>query len=220
MSVRQAGRVRPGALVLLNGPLDNPDWWASAAIALSQSDYTVLAPGAGATGPPYAVGWIASIAAQLQTAAPAGPLVFVGHGNAGPLLPALARAQRAAGRRTGGYVFVDATLPRAGEPSHLDVLSTADPALGQKVHDALHEESALWPPDAPQPQPHDFWTEPLPMAVDWPDAPCAYLVTGAEPPGTGKIDFWSRSAHARGWDVAENADVVAGLTEIVRSMSG
>lgn len=212
--------MRPGALVLLSGPLDSPDWWASAAGALSRSGHTVLTPRAGADVPPYAVGWLASAAGSLHAAAPQGPLVFVGHGSAGPLLPALARTQRVAGRRTGGYVFVDATLPRAGQPSHLDLLGAADAGLGSSAHDALHEPAGLWPPDAARPQPHDFWTEPLPMAVDWPDAPCAYLSTGSGSTGAGEIDFWSRSARARGWAVAENPDVVAGLTELVLSMPG
>ena len=43
----------------------------------------------------------------------------------------------------------------------------------------------------------DFFTEPLPVAADWPDAPCGYLRLSA---GYAQP---MRSARSRGWPVVE-----------------
>jgi len=55
--------------------------------------------------------YVAGTALQIGAADPRTPLVLVAHGLAGPLMPALGGAQRAAHRLVGGYVFVDAELP-------------------------------------------------------------------------------------------------------------
>lgn len=58
--------------------------------------------------------YVAGSALAIAAAAPEAPLVLVGHGPAGPLLPSLGGAQKAAKRLVGGYVFLDADLPAHG----------------------------------------------------------------------------------------------------------
>ncbi|WP_053204854.1 hypothetical protein [Jiangella muralis] len=211
--------MQPGAVVVVSGPLGP---WAGGPRP-SSVPYPVVVAAPVAERRPYAVSWLADAARRLLAATPASPLVLVAHGTAGPLLPALARAQRAAGRRVGGYVFADATLPRPGAPSHLDLLRAADGPAADAAHDALHGSGAVWPPDAAHPGDHDFWTERLPPAPDWPDAPCGYLHTGAAVPGVGPGGFWARSAAARGWPVhtmAGGDDVTAALAGVIDALPG
>ncbi|PZF84018.1 hypothetical protein [Jiangella anatolica] len=211
--------MQPGAVVIVSGPLGP---WTGGPPP-STAPYPVVVAAPVADRPPYSVSWLAAASRHLLAAAPASPLVLVAHGTAGPLLPALARTQRAAGRRIGGYVFADATLPRPGAPSHLDLLRAADGAAADAAHDALHASDAGWPPEAAHPGGHDFWTERLPPAPDWPDAPCAYLRTGADVPGVGPPDFWARSAAARGWPVTtltDGDDVAAALADVIAGLPG
>lgn len=211
--------MQPAAVVVVSGPLGP---WAGGP-APSTVPYPVVVAAPVAERRPYAVSWLADAARRLLAATPASPLVLVAHGTSGPLLPALARAQRAAGRRVGGYVFADATLPRPGAPSHLDLLRAADGAAADATHDVLHTDGAVWPPDAAHPGDHDFWTERLPPAPDWPDAPCGYLHTGAAVPGVGPGDFWARSAAARGWPVhtmTGGEDVTAALAATIAALPG
>lgn len=211
--------MQPAAVVVVSGPLGP---WAGGP-APSTVPFPVVVAAPVAERRPYAVSWLADAARRLLAATPASPLVLVAHGTAGPLLPALARAQRAAGRRVGGYVFADATLPRPGAPSHLDLLRAADGAAADAAHDVLHTDGAVWPPDAAHPGDHDFWTERLPPAPDWPDAPCGYLHTGAAVPGVGPGDFWARSAAARGWPVhtmTGGEDVTAALAATIAALPG
>ncbi len=55
--------------------------------------------------------YVAGAALRIGAADPRAPLVLVAYGAAGPALPALGGAQRAAHRMVGAYVFVDAELP-------------------------------------------------------------------------------------------------------------
>ena len=210
--------MRPGTVILVSGPADAPDHWQRMNLDLPGSE--IVTPLSDDTGRPYAVAWIAAVARPLHTLELRGPLVMVGHGTAGPLLPALARTQRAAGNVIGGYVFVDASLPRPGSPSHLDLIRAADQDLADAAHTALHEPGHLWPPDAPRPRDHEFWAEKLPVAPDWPDAPCAYVHTGAGAPGTGPTDFWARSARSRDWAVWEDTMDTRLLAAVVDALPG
>lgn len=95
----------PGTLVLLGfPPLRTPYDELRAAghdpLAADPAD-------APETGPRY----VAGAALRIGAAAPRTPLVLVAYGAAGPALPALGGAQRAAHRLVGAYVFVDAELP-------------------------------------------------------------------------------------------------------------
>lgn len=211
-------------LVLVSGPLDAPGWWDVATPALSSFDLPVTAPQDLSDGPLFGVSWIASVAQSLHASGVDGPLVMVAHGCAGPLLPALARTQRAGGRQIGAYVFVDATLPRPGPTTHLDLLRAAAPAEADRAHDRLHEPGGTWPeepaPSGVRPRDHQFWTETLPPAIDWPDAPCAYVRTGEPAAGCGDTAFWARSARSRGWPVTEDADVVSAVRQAIGQLPG
>lgn len=138
----------PGTLILLPDPDETVDPWAGVPVELRASAVEVPSAAlAAATGMHYVVRASLFIAA----AAPRAPLTLVGRGGAGPLLPAIAAAQRAAHRRVGGYVFLDAALP--GQ------------AHGHDHHGAAAEPAGL---------------EAIPAPVDWPDAPCGYLRTSEE----------------------------------------
>lgn len=202
---------------MLPSLIEVPDWWSGAALARPEHQAVVVEP---PVAPPFSVAWIASVAGILRATPAAGPLIVVGHGLAGPLLPAVARTQRAGGRRIGGYVFVDATLPRPGRSSHLDLLRAAAAETADAAHHALHGPDSRWPLDADRPQSHDFWTESLPPAVDWPDAPCAYVRVDETVPGVGPTAFWARSARSRGWPTHDGADLASLLTEAIDGLPG
>ncbi|AYY11767.1 hypothetical protein EF847_02520 [Actinobacteria bacterium YIM 96077] len=235
--------MKPETLVVVSGPVDPRDWWEPLTADLLAADLPITAPRDACEQAPYGIAWIASIARVLHSSSLDSPLVIAGHGTAGPLLPALAGTQQVAGRHVGGYVFVDATLPRPGPTSHLDLLQAAAPDEGEAAHEHLHQPGATWPlppalPDTPgntpgadgqhgemhaRPRDHDFWTETLPPATDWPDAPCAYVQTGQAAPGCGDIAFWARSAQARGWTVIDdthNADLGRAIRAAVEALPG
>lgn len=211
----------PGTVVLVPGPVDPPDWWAGPAGDLAAAGYHVMAPRVAVSDPPYSVSWIAGAARPLHASDVPTPILLVAHGTAGPLLPALARTQRAARRHVGGYVFVDAALPRPGGQSHLDLLRAADPAAADQVHDALHRGTALSQVAHPLAADHGFWTERLPPAIDWPDSPCAYVRTGASDPATGPTEWWARTAGQRGWLVDDSGGELSGvLVDVIRRLPG
>lgn len=181
----------------------------------------VIAPELVAGSPPYAVGWVAGMARPLHAMAVPTPLALVAHGTAGPLLPALARTQRAARRAVGGYVFVDASLPRPGAQTHLDLLRAADADAADRIHASLHDGAASAPDEPPLAADHAFWSEPLPATVDWPDAPCAYVRSGSDVRGVGPTQWWARSAEQRGWLVDDSARELAEIVaDIIERLAG
>ncbi|GAA3236797.1 hypothetical protein [Actinocorallia longicatena] len=95
----------PGTLILLGDDL--PD---SLAGDLRGRGHHVIAPRP--SDPPSGNHrYVAGCALEIAAGAPASPLVLVAGGDAGPLVPSLALAQRAAKRTIGAYVFLDADLP-------------------------------------------------------------------------------------------------------------
>jgi thioesterase domain-containing protein len=140
-------------------------------------------------------------------------VVLVGHSGAGPLLPQVAQTQRAAGRAVGGYLFLDAGLPRPGA-TRLDLLDAEDRDMAAAFRAHL-EAGGVFPdwsdedllPTLPladqrttvlaglRPRPLAFFTEVLPHPDDWPDAPCGYLRTSES------YVHWARVATLRGWAV-------------------
>jgi hypothetical protein len=105
----------------------------------------------------------------------------VAHGDAGPLLPPIGAAQRAAHRLVGAYVFGDAELPRAAPRPRRGY---ADGEVPAGV--TLRTRGA------------EFFAEEPPMPQDWPDAPCGYLRTSA------RHEDQAGQARMRGWEVAEH----------------
>ena len=170
--------------------------------------------------PPYAAGFVARAALQVRAAAADGPVLLVAHSGAGYLLPLLGSARRAARARVVGYLFLDAGLPPARPASRLDLLraelsdAAADEFAGLLAaggsfpvwsDDDLRE---LVPADGPRaslvgslrPRGADFFAEPVPVAPDWPDAPCGLLRL------SGSYDGAARLAGLRGWPVLLGPD--------------
>lgn len=169
----------PGTLVLLHSPLTTASAWGSLPAALGAYD-VVVPEVTGDDRPPYAGRYVAHAALEIAAARVRPPLVLVAHGDAGPLLPPIGAAQRAAHRLVGAYVFLDAELPRpvrAGRSGH-----TAEEVPAGVT---LRSRGA------------DFFAEEPPMAPDWPDAPCGYLRTSA-----GR-ERQAGQARLRGWPVIE-----------------
>src|SRR5689334_24008085 len=102
----------PGTLVLLHSPLTTASAWGSLPDALAGL-HVVVPEIADDDRPPYAGRYVARAALEITAAGVTPPVVLVAHGDAGPLLPPIGAAQRAAHRLVGGYLFVDAELPKA-----------------------------------------------------------------------------------------------------------
>nr|WP_245627659.1 hypothetical protein [Actinomadura oligospora] len=191
------------------------------------------------------VRYVARASLIIAATAPDVPLVLVGHGSAGPLLPAIATAQRAAHRPVGGYVFVDASLPRAarafqdhshatepalpsaqaGAPVNAHGPGEAHPHVHMNGH-APHRNSAP-PGQAEPPARVPVAGPPAPVPADWPDAPCGYLRTHADrtatPPqdGADSRDQAVREASLRGWTVVQHeppAAVAQTLSELIATL--
>jgi len=71
-----------------------------------------------------------------------------------------------------------------------------------------------------RPRPLDFFTEPLPVPEDWPDAPCSYLQLSDAYAGaarTAALRGWTvrrREAH-HFWALSDSEDFVAELTSLL-----
>ncbi|MFJ9556073.1 hypothetical protein ACIRPH_19820 [Nocardiopsis sp. NPDC101807] len=157
--------------------------------------------------PPHAARYVARASLEINRLVAAdAPTALVAEGDAGPLLGAVGAAQRAAHRPVFGYVLVDAFLPQPGSADREGLVRSQSP------------EGAA-PPGAPRPgEPAAYRTERLPVAADWPDAPCAYLLTD---PAFAHV---ARLAGMRGWTVRETdpdgaAEALARLLVGLRGMS-
>ena len=172
----------PGTVVLLHAPGATAASWGDLPEMLRSYGLDVVAPDVtDATGPRY----IARVSLIITATDPAVPLVLVAHGAAGPLLPGISLAQRAAHRPVAGFVFVDADLPRRGRHDH----------------------------GAPE--------DTLPMAPDWPEAPCGYLRTHADQSAASGHGEALREARLRGWQVTDHeppATVAQSLSELVAEL--
>jgi hypothetical protein len=194
----------PGTLILLGSPLLAPGSWAELPDALEGGepaldvlDVSVLDDGT----PPFGQRYLTSVVLALGVARPVGPLVLVAHSGAGPLLPGVGRAVRAAGHRVAGYVFIDAGLPGSGLVNRLDLLRIEGAERAAALQALLDAGGRFpdWtlPAVVTRPRAHAFFEEPLPTSDDWPDAPCGFLRASAEYAAA------ARSARARGWPVVE-----------------
>ncbi|MGI8330002.1 hypothetical protein ACRYCC_08545 [Actinomadura scrupuli] len=175
----------PGTLVLLHDPADTAAGWGPLPETLRSYGLDVVAPDVrGVEGMRY----VARAALVIAATAPTAPLVLVGHGAVGPLLPSIAVAQRAAHRPVGGYVFLDARLPQARRAPQI-----ADPAQGHG-----HGHGGRTAPEVPVPE-------------DWPEAPCGYLQLSTA------YDQEARQAGLRGWPVAtaEQPDVAQAMHKLI-----
>ena len=214
-----------GSLVLLHSPLVGVESWGRLPEALARRGVPAEAVAvAGDDRPPFAERYVrGAVEGVLALRERAGPVlaghsrtgpVLVGHSGAGPLLAAVGTRLRAAGHPCAGYLFCDAGLPQDGA-SRLDLLAVEDRAMAEAFRADL-EQGGRFPewgdadlaPLVPDPaaraalvgslRPRGlaFFTEPLPAAAGWPDAPCGFLRLSAA------YDGWAATAAARGWPTA------------------
>jgi hypothetical protein len=205
-----------GTLVLLHSPLVGVESWGSLPEALTRGGVEAVAvPVGGDDRPPFAGRYVeGAVAGTLEAAPRHGPLVLVGHSGAGPLLGAVGAGLAASGRPAGGYLFCDAGLPRDGA-TRLELLAAEDAGMATAFRAEL-ERGGRFPawgdaelaPLVPDPaaraalvrslRPRDlaFFTEPLPPAPGWPDAPCGFLRLSPA------YDTWAGAAAAEGWPTA------------------
>lgn len=187
----------PGTLVLLHSPLTTASAWGGLPEALGARHHVVVPEITDDDRPPYAGRYVARAALEITAAGARPPVVLVAHGGAGPLLPPIGAAQRAAHRLVGGYVFVDAELPAPAGTTRLDQARASGPG-SEEFPNAGGTFPDRNPPEGVtlRPRGEDFFAEELPMPQDWPDAPCGYLRTSAAYEGH------ARRARLRGWAVA------------------
>ncbi|MFI6515199.1 hypothetical protein ACIBF1_06500 [Spirillospora sp. NPDC050679] len=181
----------PGSLVLLHAPLGSAGAWGDLPEMVRSYGFDVIAPDV-----PDAAGarYVARASLIIAAAYPSVPLVLVGHGAAGPLLPAIALAQRAAHRGVGGYVFIDADLPRSRRPFDHDHGEDAAPAV---------------------PVPDDWPDAPCGYLRTHADR-------AAEPDGAGADRAEAlREARLRGWPMVQHeppAAVAQALSELIATL--
>ena len=180
-------------VVLVHSPLVGPITWMPVAEELSQLGVEVLVPSLtdhGGDEQPFWRQHAEAVVRPLTSVPDSRPLILVGHSGAGPLLPAIAHA---AGHPVAAYLFVDAGLPEDGQ-SRLDLMEKEDPGFASQLHAHLtaggrfptwsEDDLRAEIPDAGlrrgvvaevRPRGHAFFTEPIPVFTDWPDAPRGYL---------------------------------------------
>lgn len=208
-------------LVLAHSPLTGPEAWGRLptvlrARAAGVLDDVVVVAVRDDEEPPYAGRYVARAALQVRDAVGAARTLLVGHSGAGYLLPHLGAARRAARAPVAGYVFLDAGLPPSRPTSRLDLMRSEDPTYADELEPHLMRGGRfpdwtdddlrdLVPDDAARaalvgslrPRDHDFFTEPIGVAPDWPDAPCGFLRLSPAYDGAARL------ARARGWPVVE-----------------
>jgi hypothetical protein len=233
-------------LVLLHSPLTTADAWGSLPDQLRSLGWDVVAPNIDTDdAPPYAGRYVAAAAQAVLGSVGSGACVLVGHSGAGPLLPQIGFARNAAQRPVSGYLLVDAMLPRVARTStRLDVMRLEDGAAAARLAEHLEGGGAFpeWT-DAElsgeitdpaaratvlatlRPRRLDFFTEPLPLPEDWPDAPVTYLQLSAaydQPAATARLRGWPvRTVPSHHFAAVTNpAEVAPALDELVRQMVG
>ena len=214
----------PGSYVLAHSPLTGPAAWGKLPTLLREQAHEVVVINVQDDDePPFAERYLMRARAQIGAAELAPPTILVAHSGAGPLLPLIMtpppRAHRPGnhGRevaRPRGYVFLDAGIPRPGQPSRMDLLREEDGSLATEFLESLRAGTRFpaWTIDdladivpaiadrvaliqSLRPRGWDFFTEPLPPLDAWPDAPCGYLRTSPA------YDYSSDTAVQRGWPV-------------------
>lgn len=200
-------------LVLAHSPLTGPEAWGALPADLSRRGHQVVVVEVrDDDAAPFASRYVARAALQVRDACDDARTVLVGHSGAGYLLPLLGAARRSARAPVAAYVFLDAGLPPSRPSSRLDLLRAEAPDLADELGPHLagggtfpdwtgDDLRDLVPDDALRAalvaglrrRGADFFTEALPVAPDWPDAPCGFLRLS---PG---YDDPARLAGQRGW---------------------
>lgn len=183
----------PLTYVLLHSPLVGPLTWRLVADEIRQYGLNVVLPvlrDSPQPGEPFWQQHSHSVAQALTRVSRDTLVSLVAHSGAGPLLPAI---RQSIALPIHAYVFVDAGIPRDGL-SRLDLMKSEDPAWAAELQRELERGGRFpdWSMDDLQeiipderlrsqmvaqihPRGLDFFTEPIPVFREWPDAPCAYI---------------------------------------------
>jgi hypothetical protein len=211
-------------VVLAHSPLTDATAWGALPDALrSRGREVVVLDVTDDDDPPFAARYVARAALQVRDALDGAPAVLIGHSGAGYLLPLLGAARRAARARVSAYLFLDAGLPPTRPTSRLELLrvevvDTAPDLAGQLgAYLAGGGTYPDWTDEDLRPEITDdgtratlvgsirrrdeaFFTEPVPVAPDWPEAPCGFLQLSSSYGGP------ARQAGLRGWPVAGSGE--------------
>jgi len=171
-----------------------------------------------------------SVARDLRELSLAYGLVLVGHSGAGPILPAI---RQFLNHSVEAYVFVDAGIPIDGF-SRLDLMKSEDPEWARQLEEELlnGQHYPTWTADdlrdiipdedlrqklasEIKPRSMEFFSEPIPVFDEWPEAPCVYIKFSSA------YDKVSERVKEAGWPIYElkaghfhmlvNASMVADL---------
>jgi hypothetical protein len=137
----------PGSYVLAHSPLTGPAAWGKLPTLLQeQAREVVVINVQDDDEPPFAERYVMRARIQIGAAELAPPTILVAHSGAGPMLPLIMapppRAQRPGNHRRevaqpAGYVFLDAGIPRLGQPSRIDLLREEDGSLATEFLESL-----------------------------------------------------------------------------------
>jgi hypothetical protein len=180
--------------VLIHSPLVGALTWSLVANEMRQRGLDVIVPVLNDfpdSKQPYWEQHTASISLAFLDIPENVPVVLVAHSGAGPLLPVI---RESIPNLVEAYVFVDAGLPQ-NNATRLDMMKSEDSDWAQEFQTLLEagEKFPNWnndvireivPDDSLReqliaeihPRALDFFTEPIPVFDDWPDAPCVYIL--------------------------------------------
>jgi len=233
-------------VVLLHSPLTSATAWGRLPQVLRTRGLDVVVPEVlDDDEPPYAGRYVGRAAVQLRAILGSSRSVLVAHSGAGGLMPQLGLARQAAGGPVSGYVFLDAGLPRVlNAATRLELMQLEDPTFADQLESSLRQGARYpdWsdadlrqviPDDGDRtmllaglrPRSLDYFTEPLPLPDDWPDAAAGYVQLSAayaQPAATARRKGWpvvTRESHH--FAALTDPDLVAdGLFELFAELWG
>jgi pimeloyl-ACP methyl ester carboxylesterase len=232
-------------VVLVHSPLVGPLTWSLVASELQRRQVETIVPALVDDPKDRAPFWeqhVESVKRALDAIPHDTEIVLIGHSGAGPLLPAIGQA---ANHPIASYIFVDAGIPVDGL-SRLELMAHEDPDFARSLVQHLADGGTFpeWSEDdlaSIVPNPHvrrefvadlrprgfDFFSEPIPVFANWPDAPCGYLQFSSaydEPARRAREAGWSFKKIVAGHfpmldDPSAIADALLDLVQLMRSPS-
>jgi hypothetical protein len=201
--------------VLIHSPLVGPFTWEMVYKTLTSQGLKAMIPtlqDSSDSALPYWQQHVESVARDLAQLPQKESLVLVAHSGAGPLLPAFRHRLT---HSICAYMFVDAGIPRDGL-SRIELMKLEDQEWAEQFRKALlaGERFPTWTEDdlreiipdresrqklvaELRPRSLPFFTEPIPVYDDWPDAPCVYIKFSQS------YDWDAIQAKHKGWRVHE-----------------